>query len=49
MRAVHAEEVLRERGGSLSPEQLHYYLVTAGTDKLAAERARERRRLDLTR
>jgi hypothetical protein len=49
MKALHAEEVLRDRGASLTPEQLYYYMIRAGHDRGAAEVARERRRLDLTR
>lgn len=46
---THAAEVLRDRGGSLSSEQLHRLMLLAGADKLEAAKAAARRALDETR
>lgn len=49
MNAVWAEEVLRERGGSLSPQQLYYVTLLATGDRARADRDRARRWLELNR
>jgi hypothetical protein len=41
-----AEELLRERGGSLDPEQLYAALVLTGTDRRRADLERSRRALE---
>lgn len=47
--AVWAEEVLRERGGSLSGDQLYHITLLATGDRKRAEKDRARRILDETR
>jgi hypothetical protein len=44
--AVWAEEVLRERGESLSSGELYRMMRLSGADRLSAEKARARRWLD---
>ena len=47
--AIHAEEVLRDRGGSLDPDQLFHQTLLATGDVKKADRLRARRWLDLNR
>lgn len=49
MPRLQAETVLRERGGSLDPETLYRVMLTAGVEKMKAQRARARRALELSR
>ena len=44
-----AEEVLRDRGGSLEPDQLYTITWLATGDRMAADKARSRRWLEVNR
>ena len=43
---LRAEELLRDQGGSLSPEQLYAALVLTGTDRAKADYERSKRTLE---
>jgi hypothetical protein len=47
--ALHAEEVLRDRGGSLDPDQLRHYTLLATGDATRADKACARRWLEMNR
>jgi hypothetical protein len=49
MHKLWAREQLRDRGGSLEPDQLFHLTWMATGDRLKADRARSRRALDLNR